>query len=97
MVRQRWQSVFLLIGALAMGLFAFLGTVCIGVTDGMVCWHSLDCIPLFILNCATALVAFINIFLFNNLKMQKRVAMIAAFMSLVSLALTVAAVMSLDA
>ena len=28
--------------------------------------------------------------LFNNLKMQKRVAMIAAFMSLVSLALTVA-------
>ena len=62
----------------------------------MVCWHSLDCIPLFILNCATALVAFIDIFLFNNLKMQKRVAMIAAFMSLVSLALTVAAVMSLD-
>lgn len=96
MVIQRWQSVFLLIGAIAMGLFAFLGTVCIGVTDGMVCWHSLDCIPLFILNCATVLVAFIDIFLFNNLKMQKRVAMIAAFMSLVSLALTVAAVMSLD-
>ena len=85
MVIQRWQSVFLLIGAIAMGLFAFLGTVCIGVTDGMVCWHSLDCIPLFILNCATALVAFINIFLFNNLKMQKRVAMIAAFMSVMSL------------
>ena len=96
MVIQRWQSVFLLIGAIAMGLFAFLGTVCIGVTDGTVCWHSVDCIPLFILNCAIALVAFIDIFLFNNLRAQKRVAMIATFMSLVSLALTVAAVMSLD-
>ena len=96
MVIQRWQSVLLLIGAVAMGLFAFLGTVCIGVTDGMVCWHSIDCIPLFVLNCLTALVAFIDIFMFNNLKAQKRVAMIAVFMSLVSLALTVAAVMSLD-
>ncbi|WP_295728254.1 DUF4293 domain-containing protein [uncultured Muribaculum sp.] len=96
MVIQRWQSVLLFLGVLAMGLFAFLGTACIGVSDGFVCWHSIDCIPLFVLNCVTAIVAFIDIFLYNNLRAQKRVAMVVALMSLLSLALTVAAVLSLD-
>lgn len=94
MVIQRWQSVFLLISAIAMGLFAFLGTACINVTDGMVCWHALDCIPLFVLNCLTALLAVVAIFLFNNLKLQKRITMITVLLSVLSLALTVAAVMS---
>lgn len=94
MVIQRWQSVFLLVAAIAMGLFAFLGTACINVTDGMVCWHALDCVPLFVLNCLTALLAFAAIFLYNNLKLQKRVTMITVLLSVLSLALTVAAVMS---
>ena len=96
MVIQRWQSVLLFLGAIAMGLFSFLGTACIGVSDGFVCWHSIDCIPLFVLNCTTALVAFIDIFLYNNLRMQKRVAMVVTFMSLLSLALTLSAVLSVD-
>lgn len=91
MVIQRWQSVFLLLGAIAMGVFAFLSPASVVMPDGVAQWHALDTLPLFVLDCLVAVIGFIAIFLYSNLKLQKRVAMISMLLTLVSLALTVVA------
>lgn len=96
MVIQRWQSVFLLIGAVAMALFAFLPAACSemgGVARWY--WHPIECVPLFVLDLLTAVLALIAIFMYKNLRAQKRVALVVAFLSLVAMVATVWAVVSI--
>lgn len=95
MVIQRWQSVFLLVGAIAMGVFTFKDIACIDAGDGsVVCWNSCDCMPVFVLNILVVLMAFINIFLYNNLGVQKNVTAVTTLLAVLSLVLTVWAVVS---
>lgn len=95
MVIQRWQSVFLLVGALAMGVFTFKDIACIDAGDGNVTfWNSCDCMPLFVLNLLVVIMAIVNIFLYNNLAVQKNVTSVTAFLTILSLVLAVWALVS---
>lgn len=77
MVIQRKQSLFLLIAAILMGVFAFMPslmdknevTILGGIGEGI------DMVP-FILSCLTALLSLITIFKFKNLKLQKSMCVI---------------------
>ena len=94
MVIQRWQSVFLLIVAVMMGIFTFmsLGQVQLqdyslnfttigfsiegestnGAPTGYYCYTW----PFFIVSLLSCVIPFINIFLFKNLRLQKRLCII---------------------
>lgn len=90
MVIQRWQTVFLILAAVCMALVSFLslGTgqpVC-GTPS---CVDAFDFLPLFIVNILVTLLLVIDMFLFRDLKLQKRVALICALLEVVSIVITV--------
>lgn len=72
MVIQRKQSLFLLIAAILMGVFAFMPSLIDANGTAMLGGYSkgVDLIP-FILSCLVALLSLITIFKFKNLRLQK--------------------------
>ncbi len=85
MVIQRWQSVFLLLAAVCMGLASFLSLGQHSLDDAVtvgVC--ALDYLPLFAVNILVLLLLLIDIFLYKNLRLQKRVAMVGIILEIVS-------------
>lgn len=72
MVIQRKQSLFLLIAAILMGVFAFMPSLIDANGTEMLGGYSkgVDSIP-FILSCLVALLSLIAIFKFKNLRLQK--------------------------
>ena len=88
MVIQRKQSLFLLIAAILMGIYAFMPQLINARGDvimGGMCLEGLESIPFF-LNCLIALLSFITIFKFKSLKFQKTLCIINILLILTSLA-----------
>ena len=88
MVIQRKQSLFLLIVAILMGIYAFMPQLINArgeVIMGGMCLEGLESIPFF-LNCLIALLSFITIFKFKSLKFQKTLCIINILLILASLA-----------
>lgn len=87
MVIQRKQSLFLLLAAILMGVFAFMPslwdqnekTILGGYSEGI------DMIP-FILSCLSALLAFITIFKYKSLKFQKTLCVVNILLIIATLA-----------
>lgn len=97
MVIQRWQSVFLLIAAIAMALFCFMPTVNFITADSIYTMTSCgisaadgSCVQCsmvyFIVNCLIALLTFIIIFLFKDLKRQMKMTVISMLLTIASIA-----------
>lgn len=97
MVIQRWQSVFLLIAAIAMALFCFLPAVSFSTADGICTMSScgisaadgscLQCSTVYlIVNCLIAVLTFITIFLFKDLKRQMKTTIISFLLTIASIA-----------
>lgn len=89
MVIQRWQTVFLLLAAICMALVSFLplGTG-MSVNGAPSFVDALDFIPLFVINILVTLLLLIDIFLFRDLKLQKKVALVNVFLEAVSIIVT---------
>ena len=88
MVIQRKQSLFLLIAAILMGIYAFMPQLINARGDvimGGMCLEGLESIPFF-LNCLIALLSFITIFKFKSQKFQKTLCIINILLILASLA-----------
>ena len=88
MVIQRKQSLFLLIAAILMGIYAFMPQLINARGDvimGGMCLEGLESIPFF-LNRLIALLSFITIFKFKSLKFQKTLCIINILLILASLA-----------
>lgn len=86
MVLQRWQSVYLLVAIFAMILACFLpfGAIeSLGVTLKIV---ASDFPVLLILNILIAILLLVDIFMYKNLRSQKLVAAVCAFLCVASLA-----------
>ena len=87
MVIQRKQSLFLLIAAILMGVFAFMpslidangSTMLGGYREGV------DMIP-FVLSCLTALLSFLTIFKFKSLRFQKILCVVNILLIIATLA-----------
>ena len=88
MVIQRKQSLFLLLAAIVMGIYAFMpllinakGEVILG---GM-CYEGIGGV-IFIVNCLVALLSFITIFKFKSLRFQKKLCIVNILLIIASLA-----------
>ena len=80
MVIQRWQSVFLLLASIMMGIFCVLPLA----TQGNVDFYPYQQPVYLILNALVAVLSFIAIFLFKNLARQKMVVKVNAFLIVAS-------------
>lgn len=96
MVIQRWQSVLLLIAVVALVIFLCLPVGCYVVDQGSYPWKVVDCMPVFIVGCLNGLLLLIDIFLYGNLRLQKRIAAVCLFMTLIELAGVVACVLGVN-
>lgn len=87
MVIQRKQSLFLLIAAILMGLFAFMPSLIDAKGTPMLGGYSegIDMVP-FILSCLTALLSFIAIFKFKSLRFQKTLCVVNILLIIATLA-----------
>ena len=85
MVIQRWQTVFLILAIICMALASFLslgnGTLP-SLDSGSLC--ALDFLPLFIVNILVCILLLTDIFLFHNLGLQKKVALVSILLEIVS-------------
>ena len=80
MVIQRWQSVFLLLASIMMGLFCYLPLASYGNTD-----FSPYQQPVYLtLNVLVSVLLLIAIFLYKNFSSQKTVVKVSAFLIVVS-------------
>lgn len=74
MVIQRWQSVFLLLAAIFMALFTFTSFASVTGADAAAVDISPKDFPVYlVLNLLTTTLLLISIFLYRNLKLQKKV------------------------
>lgn len=80
MVIQRWQSIFLLLASIMMGLFCYLPLA----SQGNVDFHPYNQPVYLTLNILVAILSFIAIFMFKNLRRQKMVVKVNAFLMVVS-------------
>ena len=80
MVIQRWQSVFLLLASIMMGIFCVLPLA----TQGNVDFYPYQQPVYLILNALVSVLSFIAIFLFKNLARQKMVVKVNAFLIVAS-------------
>lgn len=85
MVIQRWQSVFLLLASIMMGIYSFLPLA----SQGDVYFYPSDNVVYMVLNLLIALLSLVSIFLFKNLARQKMVVKVNLFLIIAS-AITVA-------
>lgn len=80
MVIQRWQSVFLLLASIMMGVFCALPLASQGDVD----FYPYQQPVYLILNALVAILSFVAIFLFKNLARQKMVVKVNAFLIVAS-------------
>lgn len=87
MVIQRKQSLFLLIAAILMGVFAFMPSLWDASGNTILGGYSesLDMVP-FILSCLTALLSFITIFKYKSLRFQKILCVVNILLIIATLA-----------
>ena len=77
MVIQRWQSVFLLLGAIAMAIFCFVPMGSFSDGDSVINLMPVD-YPVFLtVNILVAVLLFIAIFLFKNTRRHKTVTLVS--------------------
>lgn len=88
MVIQRKQSLFLLLAAILMGLYAFMPLLINARGDVMLGGMTFEGIGgvVFILNCLVALLSLITIFKFKNLRFQKKLCIINILLIVASIA-----------
>lgn len=85
MVIQRWQSVFLLLASVMMGIFSFIPFATqISDNDGIMRFVPMDAPVYCILNLLVALLLLLAIFMFKNLKRQKTVTLISVMLMVAS-------------
>lgn len=84
MVIQRWQSVFLLLAAVMMGIFNFVPFASQAVEAETVSFIPMDAPVYFVLNILTALLLLLSIFMFKNLKRQKTVILVSVLLMIAS-------------
>lgn len=87
MVLQRLQSLYLLIAAILLGIFAFTTPVTVGTDNGVISIAAIGaCNPnyvLLVLIALTAILAFITIFKYKNLKLQLQLCSVCMLLTLV--------------
>lgn len=85
MVIQRWQTLLLLIAAVSVSLFCF-SPVAVETLEAAVTKHYLSEAPvLMIVNVLIAVLLILDIFLFKNLKLQRKVALLTMVLTCASL------------
>lgn len=87
MVIQRWQSVLLFISSICMAIFCFTPFALLGDTmsaESISYATPRDFTVYFLLNLTIALLLFVNIFLYKNLRLQRMVTLIAILLIVVS-------------
>ena len=95
MVIQRWQSVFLLLAAVAMAFFCFVPNAEFTTPDALLTWRPMgltsatgtcagSTLAYFIVNCVITVLIIIDIFLFKDLKRQMTVALVCAALEFAS-------------
>ena len=79
MVLQRWQSVFLLLAAIAMAVFTFMPVMGLATDNGVVTLSALGCdqegvssMVLLVLDCLSVILLLVTIFKYHDLKLQQR-------------------------
>lgn len=77
MVIQRWQTVFLFIATLLMALFTFMPFASVTISSLTADLHPKDFPVYLILNLLIAVLLFIAIFMYRNLKLQKKVTLLS--------------------
>ncbi len=80
MVIQRWQTVFLFLSTLLVVLFMLMPFATVANETTATQLKSTDYTGFLILNSVTAIILFLAIFLYRNLKFQKKVTLIAITM-----------------
>lgn len=87
MVIQRKQSLFLLIAAIVMGIYAFMPLLIKSNGDLLLGGVSFDGMSgiIFVLNCLVALLSLITIFKFKSLKFQKKLCVINILLIIASM------------
>ena len=84
MVIQRWQSLLLLIAVVLTAIFCFTPFAILG-QDESISLYPVDAPAYLVLNIATAVLLFISIFLFKNLKLQMRISAVCVALLLCSI------------
>lgn len=87
MVIQRWQSVLLFVSALCMAIFCFTPFALINDALGVNSISTVaprDFTVYFVLNLTIALLLFVTIFLYKNLRRQRMVTLVAILLIIVS-------------
>lgn len=84
MVIQRWQSLLLLIAVVLTAIFCFTPFAILG-QDESIGLYPVDAPAYLVLNIATAVLLFISIFLFKNLKLQMRISAVCVALLLCSI------------
>lgn len=86
MVIQRWQSVFLLLSAVMMGIFTFTPFAQVSIDNTTLCISSHNSsIPYLVLNILIDILTLISIFLYKNLKQQKSITLITILLTIASI------------
>lgn len=87
MVIQRKQSLFLLITAILMGIYAFMPTLWDSNANVIMGGYGqgVELIP-FMLNCLVAVLAFVTIFKFKSLRLQKSLCVVGVLLTIASVA-----------
>lgn len=84
MVIQRWQTVFLFIATMLMALFTFMPFASATIDAQIVDLHPKDFPVYLILNLLIAILLFLAIFMYRNLKLQKKVTLLSMVLMLCS-------------
>lgn len=84
MVIQRKQSLFLLLAAIMMGVFCFMPIAFFKVEEMTVLIEPINNPVYLVINILITILLFIDIFLFKNFKLQKRVATISIVLIILS-------------
>lgn len=84
MVIQRKQSVFLLLAAIMMGIFCFMPIASFMVDEMYVLIEPINNPVYLVVNILITLLLLLDIFLFKNFKLQKRVAVISIILIILS-------------
>lgn len=84
MVIQRWQTVFLFLAALVVVIFTLVPFANITTDEGLLQLRPAHFVGWMTLNVVIALLLFIAIFLYRNIKFQKKVTLISIVMIVVS-------------
>ena len=79
MVLQRWQTVFLLLAAIAMAVFTFMPVMGLVTDNGNITLSAMGCaeggvssLGLLVMDCLVVLLSLVTIFKYRDLKLQQR-------------------------